>query len=112
MSASSSSFEPVVTINCLVPLDLGAGVEEILNCVIIMNRQAMQSIWRSMDWKLEGNMVDGLFFCATLTGRRGGHTPFVQRRMTGAFTWSSPWQDFLKGLLRSTLLLNRNKHNW
>jgi len=22
-------------------------------------------------------MVDGLFFCATLTGRRGGHTPFV-----------------------------------
>ena len=23
-------------------------------------------------------MVDGLFFCATLTGRRGGHTPFVQ----------------------------------
>jgi len=31
-----------------------------------------------MDWTLEGNMVDGLFFCATLTGRRGGHTPFVQ----------------------------------
>ena len=25
-------------------------------------------------------MVDGLFFCATLTGRRGGHTPFVQAR--------------------------------
>jgi len=23
-------------------------------------------------------MVDDLFFCATLTGRRGGHTPFVQ----------------------------------
>jgi len=23
-------------------------------------------------------MVDGLFFCATLTGRRGDHTPFVQ----------------------------------
>jgi len=23
-------------------------------------------------------MVDGLFFCATLTGRRGGHTPVVQ----------------------------------
>jgi len=22
-------------------------------------------------------MVDGLFFCATLTGRRGGHTPFI-----------------------------------
>ena len=23
-------------------------------------------------------MVDGCFFCATLTGRRGGHTTFVQ----------------------------------
>jgi len=23
-------------------------------------------------------MVDGLLFCATLTGCRGGHTPFVQ----------------------------------
>jgi len=30
-----------------------------------------------MDWTEEDNMVDGLF-CATLTGRRGGHTPFVQ----------------------------------
>jgi len=31
-----------------------------------------------MDWALEDNFVDGLFFCATLTGRRGGRTPFVQ----------------------------------
>jgi len=31
-----------------------------------------------MDWTLEDNMVDGLFSCTTLTGRRGGHTPFVQ----------------------------------
>jgi len=31
-----------------------------------------------MDWTLEDNMVEGLFFCATLTGRRGGHIPFVQ----------------------------------
>jgi len=23
-------------------------------------------------------MVDGLFFCTTLTGRRGGRTPFMQ----------------------------------
>jgi len=36
-----------------------------------------------MDWILEDNMVDGLFFCATLTGRRGSHNPFVQ---TGAET--------------------------
>jgi len=33
---------------------------------------------RSIDWTLEDDMVDGLFFCTTLTGRRGGHTPFVQ----------------------------------
>jgi len=30
-----------------------------------------------MDWTVEDDMVDGLF-CATLTGRRGGHTPFIQ----------------------------------
>jgi len=35
-----------------------------------------------MDWTVGDDMVDGLF-CATLTGRRGGHTPFVQ---TGAET--------------------------
>jgi len=31
-----------------------------------------------MDWTVEDNMVDGLYFCATLTGRSGGHTPFAQ----------------------------------
>jgi len=31
-----------------------------------------------MDLTLEDNMAGGSFFCATLTGRRGGHTPFVQ----------------------------------
>jgi len=31
-----------------------------------------------MDWTLEDHTVNGLFFCATLTGRRGGQTPFVQ----------------------------------
>ena len=30
-----------------------------------------------MDWTVENDMVDGLY-CATLTGRKGGHTPFVQ----------------------------------
>jgi len=29
-----------------------------------------------MDWTLEDNVFHGLF-CATLSGRRGGHTPFV-----------------------------------
>ena len=31
-----------------------------------------------MNWTLEDNMTGGLFVCTTLTGRRGGHTPFVQ----------------------------------
>jgi len=31
-----------------------------------------------MDWTLEDNTVDSLFFCATLTGHRGGHIPSVQ----------------------------------
>jgi len=30
-----------------------------------------------MDWTVEDDLVDGLFY-ATFTGRRGGHTPFVQ----------------------------------
>jgi len=38
----------------------------------------MQPTGMSMDWTLGDNMVDGLFFCATLTGRRGGHTTFIQ----------------------------------
>ena len=33
---------------------------------------------RSMDRTMKDNMVDGLFFCAKLTGHRGGHTTFVQ----------------------------------
>jgi len=59
-------------------LDIGAGVEQPSGCFIVQNRQAMQSMGRLMDWTLEDDMVDGLFFSATLTGRRGDHTPFVQ----------------------------------
>jgi len=33
-----------------------------------------------MDWTLEDNVVNGVIFCATLTGRRSDHTPFVQTR--------------------------------
>jgi len=28
---------------------------------------------RSIDWTLEDNMVDSLFFCVTLTGHRGSN---------------------------------------
>jgi len=75
---SSSSFEWVVTIHCLASLDLRAGVQQPFDCVIIQNHQAVQSIWSLMDWTLEDNMVDSLFFCGTLIGCKGGHTPFVQ----------------------------------
>jgi len=38
---------------------------------------------RSMEWTLEGNIVNGLIFFAKLTSRTSGHTQFVQ---TGAET--------------------------
>ena len=68
---SSSLSERVVTINCLDALDLGVGVEQPFNCLIIQNRQAVQSMG-----------VDGLDI-----GRRRGrrfvllrHTHRPQRR--------------------------------
>jgi len=59
-------------------IDLGTGVEQPFDCLIVQHRQAVQSMRRSMDWTLEDNMVSGLFFCATLTGRRGDRTSSVQ----------------------------------
>jgi len=51
-------------------------------------------------------MVDGLFFCATLTGRRGGHTPFVQAGEETSYTSaeavkpdpSSSWEGNSRGV--------------
>jgi len=59
---------------------LRGGVEQSFGCPIVQNRQDMQSMRRSMDWTMENNLVDGWSFCAILTVRRGGHTPFVQAR--------------------------------
>jgi len=67
--------------HCLAALVLEVDVEQPFDCHIVQNRQAVQSMGRSIDWTLEDNMADSLFFCATFTGRRRGHTPFVQ---TGA----------------------------
>ena len=72
------SFERVLLFHCLAALDFGAGVEQPFGCLNVQNRQAVQSVGRLMDWTLEDDMVDDLLFCAALTGRRGGHTPFVQ----------------------------------
>jgi len=59
-----------------------------------------------MDWALEDNMVDGLFFCATLTGRRVGHTPLVQAAAETSDTGAevvkpdpgSSWEGYSGGL--------------
>jgi len=59
-------------------LDPKAGVKQPFNCLIIQSDEAVQSMRRLMDWTLEDNMVDNLFFCATLMGHRGDHTPFSQ----------------------------------
>jgi len=53
--------------HCLAALDLGAGVEQPLDSLIVHNRQGIQSMGRSIDWRLEDNMVNGLFFCVTIT---------------------------------------------
>ena len=74
----SSSFEPVLSVHCLAAIDHGAGVEQLIDCLIIQSRQSMQSIGRSIDWTLEGNMVNALIFLATLTSRRSGRTLFLQ----------------------------------
>ena len=73
----------VVWASCSCPLlvptrSSGAVVEQPFDCLIVQNCQAVQPMGRSMDWTVKGNRVDGLFFCATLASRRGGHTPFVQ----------------------------------
>ena len=87
---NASLFREFVVVWAAVPsnhwlaaLDFRAGVEQPFGCFIVKNRQAVQSVETSMDWTLWDDMVDGLFICATLTGRRGDHTSFVQ---TGAET--------------------------
>jgi len=53
-----------------------------------------------MDWTVEDDMVDGLF-CSTLTGRIGGHAPFVQAGVETSDTGAeavepdpcSSWED-------------------
>jgi len=55
-------------------LDLRAGVEQPIDCLIIQNCQDVQSMGRLMDWTWEDIMVNGLICCATLTSHRRGHT--------------------------------------
>jgi len=60
----------------------GRCVEQPFDCLIIQNRQTVQTVesgeFDVQYWALEDNMVDSLFFCSTLTSCRRGHTLFVQ----------------------------------
>jgi len=42
--SSSSSFDPVISVHCFAAPDLGAGFEQLFNCLIVQNRQALQSM--------------------------------------------------------------------
>jgi len=54
----SSSFERVVAIHCLAELQLvGAGFEQSFDCLIVQNRQAVQSMRSSMDWRTTWSTV-------------------------------------------------------
>ena len=90
--------------HCLAALDFGAGVEEPFGCLIVQNRQVVQSIGRSMDWTLENNRVDCLFFCVTLTDRRGGHTPFVQAGEETSDTGAEVVKPYPRCSLESSLI--------
>ena len=65
------------TVHCLAPLDIGTGVEQLFDCLIVQNRQAMQSMWRSMGWTLDD--ITGRWFAFLRQTHRPqkGHTPFV-----------------------------------
>jgi len=73
-----SLFEPVRVIHCQAALDLGAGVKQPFDCLVIQKRLAMRSTGTSMDWTVKDNMVNRLFHFATLTSSRRGNTSFVQ----------------------------------
>ena len=75
--AISEIFFWASSIHWLAALDLGPGFEQPFGSLIVQNRQGVQATTRPVDWTLEDNMVDGLFFCTTLIDRRGGHTPFA-----------------------------------
>ena len=81
---TGSSFVWAISsfIHCLAELHFEAGVEQSFGCFIVQNLQAVKSMRTSMDWTLEDNMVDGLFFCATITGRGWGHLYRQEQKRT------------------------------
>jgi len=83
--------------------DLGPGVEQPFDCLIVQERQAMRSMGRSMDWSVKDNIVNGMFLYA----RGVKHTA---RCVVG----SGPRDDFVKQKL--LCLLEKSIHlyfnNW
>jgi len=76
-TVKSSSFEPVL--QSLLCRTRSQG--RFCSAIRFSHRpepSGVQSMTRWVDWTLENNMVDGLFFCNTLTYRRGAHTSSVQ----------------------------------
>ena len=73
VSYCSSSLRENVLLNCMsssfIPLlgspSLGAGFENLFDCLIIQNRRAMHSTGKSMDWTVNDNLVNDLFFRTT-----------------------------------------------
>ena len=83
-------------IHCFSALNLGAGVEQPFNCLIIQKRHSMHSMGGRWIGHLENNMASpgsplsslervvavhclaALYLGRVLGRRRGGHTPFVQ----------------------------------
>ena len=72
--------------HCLVPLDLGAGVEQPFDSLIVQNRQSMQSMRRSMAWTFEDNMVDSLFFCGCSAAVKSDPSCFLEGQPGGVGT--------------------------
>ena len=69
------SFERVVTTHPLAALDLGVGVEQPVDCLQEPSGSPIQTEVDRL--AMEDNVVGGLFFCSTHTGRRRGHTRFA-----------------------------------
>ena len=91
----------------LACLDIGAGVEQPFGCLIVQNRQAVQSAGRLMDWTIGGQHGRRFVLCHThrlqrrpypiCTGRSGN----VRHWCVGG--WAGPRLFFLGRVIPGTL---------
>ena len=64
-------------IHCLAALDFGACFEQPFGCLIVRPCSPLGGWWIG-HWRTTWLTVCSASPCTTFTGRRGGHTPFVQ----------------------------------